>query len=485
MLVSLYTSRLVLQVLGEIDLGIYNLVGGIVTLMAFLQAAQTKATSRFITYELGAGGTSETVNKVFSSCMTIHILIGLVILLIAETAGLWIICNLTDIPQGRLLAANVVYQFSVITFILHFIRLPYDSIIIAHENMSVYAYMSILEVILKLIVVYVLMHIMADSLILYGVLLFGVGVILFSAYFIYVKYKFPQYRFQWTPDRELGKRILSLSGWTLLGSSTNTLTQQGVSLLLNNFVGLVANAAMGFANQVNSAVCGFINSFTTAFNPQVIKLYASKEYNSMYLLMGRASRVSFALCFLMCLPLIVNMKFILQIWLTNVPNYTVEFCQLILVCSIIDAISGVFNTAITATGEIKKYQIFISISFLMDLCFAGLLFIIGLNPILVFASRILTRGILNFAIGLHYSRKTLKFPVMSYIKNSLVPIIVTLGLCTLVVLSIPRSIGDVQYLFVSSFVSICVTACCSYYILLSRNERQKINAFINNKLSLK
>ena len=282
--VSLYTSRLVLQALGETDLGIYNLVGGIVSLMAFLQAAQTKSTSRFITYELGLGGESSKLSRIYSICMTIHILLAIIIVVIAETVGLFIINEYTQIPESRMVAANLVYQFSILTFVMHFIRCPLDSVIIAHEDMTVYAYMSILEVSLQLGLVFAVLHYSGDNLILYGFLVFAVSVVLFICYLIYRRKTYPVYRYRFIWDKMESIRVLSFSGWTLLGSSANTFTQQGVALLFNNFVGLVANTALGFANQVNAAVGRFVSSFTTAFNPQIIKFQAQNDRNSLFIL---------------------------------------------------------------------------------------------------------------------------------------------------------------------------------------------------------
>lgn len=481
MCVSLYTSRLVLQALGEIDLGIYNLVGGVVALMAFLQTAQTKSTSRFITYELGMDGESSKLSRVYSICMTIHILIAIIIVIIAETVGLLIINKFTQIPESRIVAANIVYQFSILTLVMHFVRCPLDAVIIAHEKMSVYAYMSVLEVLLQLGLVFAVSNYAGDRLILYGLLLFVVAIILFVCYLIYVKKTYPVYKgytFIW--DKNDSIKVLTFSGWTLLGSSANTLTQQGVSLLFNNFVGLIANTALGFANQVNVAVGRFVSSFTTAFNPQIIKFQARDERDSLYLLMNRASKFSFALCYLIALPIIANMKFILNIWLGEVPKYTIEFCQLILVCSIIDATTGVFNTSITATGHIKKYQICIAISFLLDFILAFVLLHFSLNPALVFGSRILTRGLLNMFVGFHYSVKLLSFPLRQYFREVLCPVFLTL------MISIPVSLIKVSegwWAFIVN-ASLCVfsVGLCSFFLIMNPKERRTILNTIKNKI---
>ena len=480
MFVSLFTSRLVLRALGETDLGIYNLVGGIVALMAFLQTAQIKATSRFITYELGLEGQDNRLARIYSICMTIHLIIAAIIVVIAETVGLWIINEYTQIPDSRIFAANVVYQFSILTFVMHFIRCPLDSVIIAQENMSIYAYMSILEVALQLGLVYIVINFPGDKLILYGLLIFVVSVILFICYLIYKNKVYPMYEFKYTWDKHESIRILSFSGWTLLGSSANTLTQQGVSLLFNNFVGLVANTALGFANQVNAAVGRFVASFTTAFNPQIIKYQAQDDKTALFALMNRASRFSFALCYIMALPIIANMEFILNFWLDSVPIYTTEFCQLILVCSIIDATTGVFNTSITATGHIKNYQIGIALSFLLDFLCAFAFLKLGLHPAIVFGSRIVTRGFVNMLIGFHFSIKLLSFPLRIYIKEVLIPIIATV-LITLPISYIRMFQGWGDAL-INSVLCVSGVCLCTFLIIMKKNERRIILTTIKAKI---
>ena len=474
LIVSLYTSRLILLALGETDLGIFNVVGGIVTLMAFFQSAQTKATSRFITYELGRKEKKGEPEKIFSLCFTIHVLIALIVLLLGETIGLALVNHWIEIPPERAVAANWVYQFALLTFCIHLLQVPYNAVIIAHERMSVFAYMSIFEVALKLGIVYLLIYSGGDKLILYGGLLSAVALVLLLSYGTYVKVKFPLYktRLRWDKDKCL--QILSFSGWTLIGSSANTATQQGVSLLFNKFIGLVANTALGFANQVNAAVGQFVGSFTTAFNPQIIKLYAQKDYRSLHLLMTRASKFSFFLAYLIALPLIVNMDFILQIWLKNVPLYTTEFCQLILVCSVIDATTGVLNTSITATGNIKKYQIGISISFLCDLLLAFILLKLGVHPALVFASRILTRGFVNMFIGFHFAKRQIEFNVIDYAKKVLLPITITVLASYPLVHYIGEHYVEWHKLIFSTLVSCSMLIVCLFVVIMDGNERTKV-----------
>lgn len=481
LIVSLYTSRLVLKALGATDLGIYNVVGGIVALMAFFQSAQSKATSRFVTYELGKGEAGNPT-KIFSACMTIHILIALVVLVLGETIGLWIVNHWIVIPEERLVAALWVYHLAVVTFCVHLVRIPYDAAIIAHEDMSVYAYMSILEVVLKLLVVFTLLKISSDKLIAYSILIAFVAIILFLLYRGYTKKTYREYKFRWLWDKEDSMKILSFSGWTLLGSSANTATQQGVSILLNNYVGLIANAALGFANQVNAALGQFVNSFTTAFNPQIIKLYAQHNYTELHILMNRASKFSFVLGYLVALPLIVNMEFILKLWLVDVPQYTTEFCQMLLVCSVIDATTGVYNTAITASGKIKKYQIGISISFFIDLLLALVILKLGLYPAFVFCSRFLTRGLINMGIGLNMCKRLLNFDIWRYLREVLLPIGVTVAVTSAMMFLFRNKEQSWLKLLATFAISTISIGMCTLFFILTHIERKSIFNYLKVKL---
>lgn len=481
--ISLYSSRLVLQVIGISDFGLYNLVGGIVTLMAFLQAAQAKATSRFIIYKVGENSDSNGLKKVFSACMTIHIFIAFAVVILGETIGLWMVYHWISIPPERFTAALWVYQFALLTFCIQIIRIPYDSVIIAHEDMSIYAYISIFEVVLQLILIFCLKYVSGDSLILYSGLLSILAFVLFKVFRLYVLIKRPVYKFSFVWDRNSSMKIISLSGWTLLGSASNTATQQGVSILLNNFVGLVANAALGFASQVSVGLGKFINSFTTAFNPQVIKLYAQQDYPALHSLIFRASKFSFALAYVMALPLIYNMDFILQIWLTNVPKYTTEFCQLILICSIIDATTSVYNVAITATGTIRNYQICISCSFILDLFFAFFLLSLHVNPALVFGSRIMTRGVLNMFIGLYFCRAQLSLNIVNYSKWTILPIIITIIISLPIEHLICHYYDSWEQFFISTFASVIIVGTCTLFIIMTKHERITVKKTINKYFS--
>lgn len=483
-IVALYTSRALLKILGETDLGIYNVVGGIVLLLSVFQSTLTKAIQRFFSYDIGSNCTEEQQSRTFSSCLYIIVIIIGVSILFGETVGLSIVNFLTKIPQERMFAANWVYQFVLLSFCVTFLHIPLDAVIIAHERMSIYALFTIIESVLQLLMIFVLLNADSDKLILYAILHSSISIIIFFCYYYYVKIKFPIYKFRCVWDSKISRNILSFSSWTLLGSSTNVLSQQGVSILLNNFVGLVANTALGFANQVNSALVRFVSGFSTAFNPQIIKLYAQNDKTNLFLLIHRASKFSFALSYIMALPLIVNMDFILHLWLGNVPIYTSGFCKLILICSVIDATTGVFNTVITATGNIKKYQLLISCSFILDSLVVLSLLIFKIHPVLVFGSRIITRGIINMIIGLCISKKQIEFSIGKYLKLVGFPIIATIGI------TIPFAIAsfyivsdEFLIMIVSIMISIISVSLSTLYIIMNKQERLSIKSIIEHRIN--
>lgn len=464
-----------MEALGVENLGIYNVVGGIIALMGFFQAAQTKSTSRFITYEIGKGGDSKSLKRVFSVCMTIHILMVVAAVFIAETVGFWIVANWTNIPQDRFNAAMFVYQFSVLIFCIQLVRIPYDSVIVANEDMSMYAYLSILEAVLQLCIVFIVKNTGYDPLITYSSLMSMSSFVLYSSYYLWVKYRYKIYKFRFMWDKVLSRKILSFSSWTLLGTGANTATQQGVNLLMNNFVGLVANAALGFSSQINIAVSKFVNGFSTAFTPQIIKLYAKRDIESLHKLMARSSKFSFALCYIMALPIIVNMDFILHIWLgDNVPLYTADFCRLILVCTIFDATTGVYNTTVTATGKIRNYQIAISLSFILDLVCCSVLLMCDVNPVLVFSSRILTRGVINMIIGLYYVREYTGFNISAYCGSVLKNIGCTLLLTVIPVYYVSTITTGWGRLVLTTTLSVALVLFCVYTLIMTQVERQAV-----------
>lgn len=352
MLVSLYTSRVVLNTLGIEDYGIYNVVGGVVAMFGFLNASMSGATARFLSFELGKGDFQQ-LKKTFSSALIIHIGIALIILIIAETLGLWFLNYKLVIPADRMDAAHWVYQFSILSTLITITQAPYNASIIAHEKMAIYAYVEILNVTLKLLVVYLLVLGNSDKLILYSFYIFSVSTLIALIYRLYCIRHFNECRFHWIWDTSILKPMLSFSGWDLYGNMSVTVKQQGLNMLLNIFWGPLLNSANGIATSVQGAILGFSSNIITAAKPQIIKSYAESNIYQMKILIYKVAKYSCILMICISVPLIIEMESILSLWLKIVPPYAVTFCRILLVANCITTINLCLNIGIHATGNIK------------------------------------------------------------------------------------------------------------------------------------
>ena len=355
MAVGLYTSRIVLQVLGVEDYGIYNVVGGFVSMFSLLSGSLTVASQRFLAFELGKN--KSDVKKIFSSTVTIHICLTIVIFLLLEVIGLWMLNHKINIPQDRIQAANWVFHCSVITFCINIISVPYNAAIVAYEKMSAFAYVSIFEAIAKLVAVLALCKLKYDSLILYAVFMMLIALFLRLIYGWYCHINFKECRYRFFIDKESIKMMLGFCGWNFIGSSAAVLNNQGINILINLFFGVTLNAARGIASQVDGAINTFVSNFMMALNPQIIKAFAARNFSYLNKMILSGTKVGFFLFWLFGLPVLVNTEFLLKIWLKNVPDFAVLFVRLGLVFMICQNLSQCLYTAMLATGRIKKYQI--------------------------------------------------------------------------------------------------------------------------------
>jgi O-antigen/teichoic acid export membrane protein len=372
MLVSLYTVRVVLETLGAEDYGIYNVVAGVVAMFGFLSSSMANASQRYFAYEIGRKD-FEQLKKVFSLNITIYALIGILVLIMAKTAGLWFVNNKLVIPPDRISAARLIYQFSIISFLCSIIVSPFMADIIAHEDMNIYAYISIAEVVLKLGVIFVLRIIPFDKLQLYGLLL---SILAFVNMIIYtaickVKYQECKFRFYW--DKTLFKEIAGFLGWNLFGSIAGIAKNQGINILLNLFFGPLINAARSISIQVDNAVKSFSQNFIQAVRPQITKEYAAGNYDEMNNLVFRSAKLSFFLVLLFFMPLLFEMSYIMKIWLKNPPPYTAIFLTLTLIDTLFESVSYPIMYIAQATGKIKLYQSVVSGVLLLNLFFGPLI----------------------------------------------------------------------------------------------------------------
>ncbi len=387
MLISLYTSRVILNSLGVDDYGVYNVVGGLVTMFSILSGSLSSAISRFLTYELGTGNIDK-LKKVFSSSVTIQAGLALIIIIVAETIGLWFLNAKMAIPNGRLIAANWCFQFSVLTFTFNLLTIPYIASIIAHERMSAFAYISLLEAIGKLVVAWCISINPIDRLVFYGLMVAVIAWTICGLYVHFCKTHFVECKYHFCYDHNLLRKMFSFAGWSFFGSGSWQLMTQGVNLLLNVYFGVVVNAARGIAMQVDTAVMQFVNNFTTAINPQITKSYAINEKDYMFQLMFKGAKFSYFLVLFFAVPLLCETRTILSLWLKVVPDYTVVFVRLALVASMIHVISNTMVTAMLATGDIKKYQIIVGGLGMMVFPLAWICFYLGLPPEMAYISNI-------------------------------------------------------------------------------------------------
>ncbi|MCD2448853.1 oligosaccharide flippase family protein [Methylicorpusculum oleiharenae] len=355
MAVSLYTSRIVLNTLGVEDFGIYNVVGGFVTLFGFLNSSMASGTQRFLSFEIGQKDFTQLA-KVFSMCVNIHFIIALVILILAETIGLWAVNTQLTLPTERMEATLWVYQFSILAFLVNVVSVPYNAAIIAHERMNVFAWVSIIDVGLKLLIVFMLQWFGFDKLKLYAVLMFSIALIIRIIYGIYCRRNFPESRFRFFWDKPLFKTLMGFAAWNLWGNVAFAMYSQGINILLNIFFGPAVNAARGIAYQVQGSVNGFVHNFQMAMNPQITKSFAANDLQYMHQLIFQGAKYSFYLLFLLSLPILLETEIILELWLNTVPDYTIIFTQLVIVNILIESISGPLMTAAQASGKIKLYQ---------------------------------------------------------------------------------------------------------------------------------
>lgn len=355
MAVSLYTSRVVLSTLGIDDFGIYHLVGGFITMMGFLHGAMSSATQRFLSFELGKSQQND-LSKIFNMSINIHLLIAVTIFIIGESAGIWFITTQLTIPPERMDAARWVFHFSLIAFLISVMSVPYNALIIAHERMGVFAWVSIIDVSLKLLIVFMLSLFGMDKLMLYAMLMLGVVSTTTLIYILYCRMRFAESRFKFYWEILLFKRMLSYTGWNMWGNMAAVMGNQGINVMLNIFFGPAVNAARTISFQISAALNSFVQNLQTAVNPQIIKTYAGKNLDQMHKLVCFGAKYNFFLLFVLSYPIIIGTDLVLEAWLTTVPLFTSTFVKLVLVNILIDCISLPLMTAAQATGKIRLYQ---------------------------------------------------------------------------------------------------------------------------------
>lgn len=477
MLVSLYTSRVILHALGVEDYGLYNVIGGVVSLFAFLRTSMTKSTQRFLNVEMSIEGGK--LKDTFRVSFSIHVLMAIIALILAETVGLWFLNSHIQIPEGRDVAANVVYQSTVISLVFTILSVPFNAAIIAHEKMGYFAVVSIIDSILKLVICYLIMVEGIDRLILYGWLMMMINITNFLMYMIYCFLKHTETSIKLLYDKILCRKMLSYTTWTVVGSSAVVAANQGNNILVNMFHSVTANAAMGIASQVNAAVVSLTTNFQTAFNPQITKSYAAHDYEYLKNLVYSTSKLSYYLLFIVSLPLCFNMDWCLSMWLKEIPQYASIFSILILCNAIINALSMPFNYAVLSTSSIKSFQITTSLVFLCDLIFVYFFFCLGASAPFALIVKVAIMFVM-LGVRLAYANKVVEcINIRTYAKDALFPIIIVTSICVGLGFLLYSSFFDFLSVIIRLLILICISTISIYCFGLKKNEKTIIIKIIN------
>jgi len=472
--VSFFTSRVILATLGVEDFGIYNVVGGVIGMFSFLQASMSVATSRFITFELGRDD-KERLQKTFSAALTIHFLIAFVILVLAETVGLWYLENKMVISPERMNAARVVYQLSIISTMVTIIQVPYEATIIAYERMNIFAFIEILNTCLKLVIVYLLVIGQWDKLILYAVLLFAVACIIAGIYRQYCKKQFNECRYQFEWNKKVIYPMLTFSGWDLIGNGAFIGASEGVNQLLNLFFGALLNAAYGVSSLVKNATLSFVRSFQMAVNPQIVKLYAAGKMAELHDLIFENAKFSFSLTWLLLLPISLHLEALLQIWLVEIPEYTPLFCRLVLAQAIIACVQRPFVMAIHATGRMKVFQLSAGTVVLSVLPVSYFFLKAGGAPHIPFIIYICCT-VLELLVELYLLRRWIKLSFRSLFKTVLIPVVFVIA----VTLPVSFLVSNHLHFLLSAMFSGLLVCISVYFIVLNKETRAQAIQYVKN-----
>jgi O-antigen/teichoic acid export membrane protein len=481
MAVSLYTVRVVLNTLGVVDYGIYSVLGGLVAMFSFISGTMANASQRYFSYEIGRGD-FEQLKKTFSITLTIYLIFGFILVLLAETVGLWFLNHKMTIPPERMNAANWVFQFTIFSFLFTMLTTPYNAAIIAHERMEVYAFVSIVEAILRLGIVYILVVFSIDKLKLYAVLMFLVTILVTFIYRTYCTRRFKECRFRLYWNKPLFIEIVGYSGWNLFGTLATVCNNQGIAIILNIFFGPVINTAQAISMQVNNAVSQFVQNFMTSVRPQIIKLYAVSELDAMLKLVIQSSRFSFFLIFILTIPMLLETEFIFWLWLKYVPEYVVLFTRIVLVITLIDSLSNPLMTAAQATGKVRLYQSIVGGMLLMNLPISYMCLRMGSFPQTVFIVA-MVNSIVCFILRLIMLNRMIGLKIIPFLQRVILPIfpVVLLAYFIPALIHLGLASGWLRFIYVviSSFGASILAV---YYIGMNSDEREFINQLIKGLL---
>jgi O-antigen/teichoic acid export membrane protein len=482
MFIAIFTSRVVLDSLGVENYGIYNVVGGFVSMFTVLSGTLTAASQRFIAYELGKE--KQEIKKVFSTTLSIHFLLSIVIFFLLESFGIWFLNNQMNISAERLPAANWAFQCSIVTFCINIISIPYNAAIIAYEKMSVFAYISIFEVLAKLGIAYALYIVSSDVLIIYAILMLVVAIVMRLIYGWYCNKTFKECRYAFQFDKRVFKDIIGFCGWNFIGSSATVLNGQGINLLINIFFGVFLNAARGLAAQVESALNSFVQNFVMALNPQITKTYASGDFVYVNKVVYSGTKYIFYLFLILCAPIFFNTEYILSLWLKQVPDYTAVFVRYGIIYSLCQSLSQCLYITMLASGNIKRYQIIVGTLSLMAFPVAYIFFKLGFPCEYGYVSMILF-SLICFIIRLFLLKDILPgFSISLFVNRTLLPILSSFCLTAVCLFNLYNiiSVNSIISFVLICFISVFLVFIFIFFIGLQRVERLYIINIFETKL---
>lgn len=481
MVIGLFTSRVILSTLGVTDYGVNNVVAGFVAMFSMFTNSLSAAISRFLTFNLGKGD-AEKLKTVFSTSVNIMIAMAIIVTIVAEIFGLWFLNSKLNIPADRMYAANWVFHFSVITFAVNLISIPYNASIIAHEKMDVFAYISILEVVLKLAVVYMLYISPLDKLITYSFLLLLVSVFIRIVYGIYCSRKLEECCYSMVFDRTLLKEMGGFAGWNMLGTACTMFNTQGVNILMNLFFGVVTNAARGIVNQVESVIVQFVSNFTTALNPQVTKSYASGNLDYMHSLVYKGTKFSYYLILIMALPFMFEAEFVLKLWLGEYPEEAPLFLRLAIIATMVDRLGNTTAVAAWATGNIKKYYIIVSATIIFVFPLTYIAYKIGAPAYVAYLIFIIFYFVIMWQ-KVFILKGLTGFQPKEFLKNVMYPITITTIMAILIPLLTAHYLADnVVGAILQIIISVMSSIVAIYLFGLTKGEKALMMDTIQSRI---
>lgn len=479
--VTLFTSRIILDALGEINYGIYNVVGGVVAMFSFFCSTSASTCQRYFSYEIGRNN-RKGLADIFKLNMSVFLMLAFIVLVFAETVGLWFVNNRLTIPEERMFATNIVYQSTILSFFFTIVSVPYNALIIAHERMAQFAYFSIIEVLLKLLLAITLLHLENDKLITYAVMMLFCQAMMTFCYYYYCHRYFEesQYRFYWNKDKF--KEVLAYSGWHQLGALSVIARNQGVSILVNMFFNPVVNAGRAISLQVTAATDSLSNNFFVAAKPQIYKYYAQGEVENLHRLIFRSTKVCFFLIIVIAIPLIVNCNYVLSLWLKDVPAYAVLFTQLSLVNAIIDSTNGPAIAAALATANIKKFEIITASLMILNLPISYIVLQMGGRPEYVVIVSILLSSV-TVIVRAFILRNLIGISVYKYLVNTCFPLLLVTFISGVSYYYLYTFLPvDFINLIVSSLANLLFCSVLCYCLATNPMEKKAIKGMIRSKI---